>query len=147
MRITISTDESKQSGDFIDAKSATLILSSVKDAQNIIKALNEFIERFDRFSNGGHVHVYPCANETYARADLVLIKGSALKPKKTPKCKHVRWVASDTSDSPSAKCAECGFKKWEWFCPSPDSPKGLCNYSGINGDDECIYCGDPDERK
>lgn len=63
---------------------------------------------------------------------------------KPPRCAHIRFIAAYPGDSPSAKCAECGHKPGQWFCPC--SPNGLCDYREY-GEDHCSYCGEPDERK
>ena len=41
----------------------------------------------------------------------------------------------------------CKLGPYGWQCE--DSPVGLCVYDSINdpASDQCIFCGDPDERK
>ena len=41
----------------------------------------------------------------------------------------------------SAECDECG-KSFGWWCPKSNS---MCRYK--QGDEFCIFCGQPSERK
>lgn len=46
-----------------------------------------------------------------------------------------------------AKCAVCG-EYYGWWCP--DDPSNVCDYEHEDGsydEDNCRYCGMPDERK
>lgn len=47
----------------------------------------------------------------------------------------------------SARCDVCG-THFGWFCP--ESPNGVCDYDQPDGsydEDNCIHCGNPEERK
>lgn len=60
---------------------------------------------------------------------------------------HEDWIKSypkaDPNDA-SMFCQDCdtGFG---WFCP--DSPQGYCVYDWEKHGENCIYCGNPEERK
>ena len=59
---------------------------------------------------------------------------------------HV-YVKMGMEDCPSATCDICGHDGG-WWCP--ESPDGLCDYSQEDGsydEDQCRYCGQPEERK
>ena len=43
------------------------------------------------------------------------------------------------------KCLLCGYESGEWFCPESTKHFPVCEYEG--GDEYCINCGTPDERK
>lgn len=42
------------------------------------------------------------------------------------------------------KCVKCG-THGGWYCPSDDNPSNECAYN--SGDENCLYCGQPEERK
>lgn len=57
-------------------------------------------------------------------------------------CKHVI-----TKQYSSAYCEHCN-QYFGWWCP--DSPNHKCDYNQEDGsydEDNCRYCGDPEERK
>jgi len=53
-------------------------------------------------------------------------------------CKQHLWKNSGWG---SVNCAVCG-KDGGWYCPK--SPNSCCEY---DENEECIYCGQPEERK
>lgn len=58
------------------------------------------------------------------------------------KCEH-----SIVKRNESAICEVCN-KNFGWWCP--DSPGHMCDYSDgsdMNFSENCLFCGQPDERK
>lgn len=62
-------------------------------------------------------------------------------------CKHTNIEVSNSGLS--AKCKDCGNEPRGWYCP--ESTNMGCEYecpiTGESNFDECIYCGEPYERK
>lgn len=56
------------------------------------------------------------------------------------KCKHEKL---DITWYGTATCKICG-EEFDWYCPT--SPTLECEYDNDHGED-CIYCGQPEERK
>jgi hypothetical protein len=59
-------------------------------------------------------------------------------------CKH---EDIEESGYGSAICKTCG-KRFSWYCPT--SPTLECDYEHEDGhynEDDCRYCGEPEERK
>ena len=56
-------------------------------------------------------------------------------------CEHE--YVPEQQDSESATCAKCGSNPFAWYCVA--SPTKLCEYE--RGNEWCIHCGYPEERK
>lgn len=39
------------------------------------------------------------------------------------------------------------YEQYGWKCDNKDNPIGLCIYDWGNSDEQCVYCGKPEERK
>ena len=57
-------------------------------------------------------------------------------------CQHK--VARYDENVYHANCEECG-EDLGWSCPK--NPKGFCEYDFPKSGEECIHCGEPEERK
>lgn len=58
------------------------------------------------------------------------------------KCKHK--APPFDKDFLSVKCVNCG-ADMGWSCPK--SPNNACEYNWEETGEDCIYCGQPEERK
>lgn len=73
-----------------------------------------------------------------------LVEGPKLRYKLVMAAHKHSWVPNEPGRSNAPKCEICDKVLYSrWYCP--DSPTHLCSYRK-HGEDECDYCGHPEER-
>jgi len=61
------------------------------------------------------------------------------------KCEHeIVPTLPESIEASEGICNKCGYKTGSWYCPD-NPPKMRCEYR--SGDEWCIHCGNPEERK